>query len=61
MVIASIFSPGSVCALERNTGKLIWQKELAGFGGPAVYLAGDMLFAKSSHILYAMNPGSGEG
>jgi hypothetical protein len=37
MVVASIFSPGAVCALERKTGKLLWRKETLGFGDAAVY------------------------
>lgn len=58
-IIASIFSPGAVCALERNTGKLLWRTKIAGFGGSAVYCVGGKLFAKSSNTLYALDPESG--
>ena len=59
MVVASIFSPGAICALERTTGKLIWRKEVVGLGGDSVYSAGGRLFAKTSHTLYAMDTDSG--
>lgn len=60
IVFASIFSPGAVCAIERETGKLIWRRELSPLAGAAVYLAGDRLFAQSPHTLYALRPESGE-
>jgi outer membrane protein assembly factor BamB len=60
MVVTSIFSPGAVCALERRNGKLLWRKEILGFGGDAVYSADGRLFAKSSHTLYALDADSGE-
>jgi outer membrane protein assembly factor BamB len=60
MVVASIFSPGAVYALERKTGKLLWRTEIAGYGGPSVYCVSGRIFANSSHTLYALNPKSGE-
>ena len=60
MVVASIFSPGAVCALERKTGKILWRTEIAGFAGPSVYCVNGSMFAKSSHSLYALKPDSGE-
>jgi outer membrane protein assembly factor BamB len=60
LVIASVFSPGAVCALERSTGRLVWRREVLGFCGAAVYGFDGKLFAKSSHTLYALNPNSGE-
>jgi outer membrane protein assembly factor BamB len=60
MVYASIFSPGAVCALDRETGKLAWRRELLKLGGASVYFAGGKLFAKTAQSLYAMQPESGE-
>jgi outer membrane protein assembly factor BamB len=59
-VFASIFAPGAVCALQRETGELLWRRELAGLGDAAVYKAGGILFAKTPHTLYAMDPDSGQ-
>jgi outer membrane protein assembly factor BamB len=59
-LFVSIFSPGAVCALERDTGRLIWRRELAKFCGASVYLHDRKLFAKSSHTLYSLQPDSGE-
>jgi outer membrane protein assembly factor BamB len=59
-VYASIFSPGAVCALDRETGKLVWRRELPKLAGASVYLAGGKLFAKTAQSLYAMQPESGE-
>jgi outer membrane protein assembly factor BamB len=60
MVVASIFSPGTVCAFEHKTGKLLWRTEIVGFGGPSVYCVNGRILAKSSHTLYALSPSSGE-
>ena len=59
MVYASVFAPGAVCALERSTGKLLWRKELPKLGSSSVHLAGEILFAKTAHTLYALNPVNG--
>ena len=50
-LFASVFSPGAVCALDRNSGKLLWSRELSGLGGASVYSYHGRLFAKSSHTL----------
>jgi outer membrane protein assembly factor BamB len=60
MVVASIFSPGAVCALERKTGELLWRTEIPRFGGSSVYSVNDRFLAKSSHTLYSLDPVSGE-
>src|SRR5712692_6195715 len=50
----SVFSPGAVCALRRENGKLIWRRELKALAGSSVHLHGGRLLAKSSHALYAL-------
>jgi outer membrane protein assembly factor BamB len=56
----SVFSPGAICALERERGKLEWRRELGKFANAAVYLSAGRLFAKTSNTLFALQPGSGE-
>lgn len=56
----SVFSPGAVCALERDGGKLIWRKELPKFGNASVYLHNEKLFSKTANALFALDPDSGE-
>jgi eukaryotic-like serine/threonine-protein kinase len=59
-VYASIFAPGSVCAVDRVSGKLIWRTSLDGLGGSSVVLADDQLLAKSDRTLYSLSPDTGE-
>jgi PQQ-like domain len=59
MLYVSVFAPGAVCALDRQTGKLCWRKEIPKLAGSAVYLAREKLFAKSAHTLYSLDPRTG--
>lgn len=59
MLYVSVFAPGAVCALDRETGKLRWRKEIPKLGGSAVYLAREKLFAKTAHTLYSLDPRTG--
>jgi outer membrane protein assembly factor BamB len=59
VVYVSVFAPGAVCALDRKTGKLIWRKEIPKLAGSAVHKAGGKLFAKTSQVLYALDPDTG--
>ncbi|MBV8052419.1 MAG: PQQ-like beta-propeller repeat protein, partial [Acidobacteriaceae bacterium] len=59
-VFVSIFSPGSVCALDLGTGRIVWRRELPKFAGASVYFNAGRLFAKCPHTLYALSPDSGE-
>jgi hypothetical protein len=59
-LFVSVFSPGAVCALERDTGRLIWRRELGKFSGASVYFHERNLFANSPHTLYSLHPDSGE-
>jgi outer membrane protein assembly factor BamB len=59
-LFVSVFSPGAVCALERDTGHLIWRRELGKFSGASVYLNSGRLFANSPHTLYSLDRDSGE-
>lgn len=59
MVYVSVFSPGAVCALERQTGKIVWHREIPRFGDSAVHLANGKLFAKTANTLLALEPETG--
>jgi hypothetical protein len=59
-LFVSVLFPGAVCALQRDSGRMIWRRELEKFSGSAVYLHSGRLFANSSHTLYALRPDSGE-
>jgi hypothetical protein len=57
-VYASIFAPGSICALDRESGKLLWRRDVGKFANASVYLHNGRLFAKSSNTLFALHPDS---
>ena len=59
MLFVSIFSPGAVCALDRQNGHVIWRKEITNFAGSSVSVRDGTLLAKSSHTLYALDRDSG--
>jgi outer membrane protein assembly factor BamB len=60
MVYVSVFSPGAIYALDRQTGKLVWHREIPKFAGSAVHLADGKLFAKTANTLLALKPETGE-
>ncbi len=57
---ASVFSEGAVCALDRESGALLWRKEISKLGGSAVYLVNEILFAKTAQTLFALDPQAGK-
>lgn len=59
-VIASIFSPGTICAVSKQDGRLLWRIELDSYGGAACVPHDRNLYATSCRSLYAINPSSGE-
>ena len=59
VVIASIFSPGFVYAVDRMTGRQRWRVRTDGLAGSTVTFAGGTLVAKTSHTLYALDPTTG--
>jgi hypothetical protein len=60
MAYVSVFSPGAVCALERQTGEIVWHREIPKFGDSAVHLAQGQLFAKTANTLFALEPETGK-
>jgi outer membrane protein assembly factor BamB len=58
-VVASIFSPGIICAVDRKTGRQRWRIRTDGLAGSTVTFANGTLYAKTSHTIYALNASSG--
>ncbi len=59
-VYVSLFAPGTICALERDRGKLIWRRALGRYANTSVYLQDGRLFANTSTTLFVLQPDSGE-
>src|SRR5437870_13351511 len=58
-LFVSIFWPGAVLCLDRDSGGLIWRRRLVPFGGSHVFHAGALLYAKTPHTLYCLEPDTG--
>lgn len=55
----SIFSPGAVLCLDRESGSVIWRRRLVPFGGSHVLHTNSLLYAKTPHTLYCLEPDTG--
>jgi outer membrane protein assembly factor BamB len=60
MVIASVFSPGSIHAVDRATGEGRWMLSTDGLASSSVTYAEGTLYGMSSYTLYAIDPLSGQ-
>ncbi|MEE9128946.1 MAG: PQQ-binding-like beta-propeller repeat protein [Phycisphaerales bacterium] len=60
IVIASVFSPGEIVAVARETGGELWNLHLQELGSSHVSFADGVLYAKTSRTLYALKLDSGE-
>ncbi len=60
IVIASVFSPGEIVAVARETGGELWNLHLQELGSSHVSFADGVLYAKTDRTLYALKPDSGE-
>jgi outer membrane protein assembly factor BamB len=58
-LFVSVFAPGAIVCLSRDTGVMLWRRELPPLGADSAYFAAGKLFAKTSHTLYALEPESG--
>lgn len=59
LVVASIFSPRKIVALDRQTGEEKWSFDLPDLGSSHVSFIDGVLYAKTSRTLYALDPQSG--
>jgi outer membrane protein assembly factor BamB len=60
LVFVSVFAPGAICALDRNTGILAWRREFHKYAGAAVHVANGTLFAQTPTSLHALKPATGQ-
>jgi hypothetical protein len=58
-LFVSVFSPGAVVCLDRDSGRIIWRRRPFPFGDSSVLHADPLLYAKTPHTLYALDPGTG--
>jgi outer membrane protein assembly factor BamB len=58
-VIASLFSPGGLAAVDRNTGHLAWRIQTPPFGHSSVLVEGEVVFAATTTTLQAIDSRSG--
>jgi outer membrane protein assembly factor BamB len=59
LVVASIWSPGAVVAVERQTGRPVWRRPFPPLAHDAVYFADGVVYAHNLHRLHAIEPSSG--
>ncbi|MFZ0908961.1 MAG: PQQ-binding-like beta-propeller repeat protein [Candidatus Acidiferrales bacterium] len=60
LVFVSVFAPGAIRALDRNTGMLVWRRELHKYASAAVHVANGTLFAQTPTSLHALKPATGQ-
>jgi hypothetical protein len=60
LVFVSVFAPGSISALDRDTGTVVWRREFHKYAGAAVLAANGTLFAQTPTGLYALEPETGQ-
>jgi outer membrane protein assembly factor BamB len=58
-VFASLLAPGAVCAVSRESGEILWMRNLNSFASSSVFVHGRILYATSVQTLYALDPKSG--
>jgi len=59
LVFASLWAPGAVCAVSRESGELLWMRDLDSYASSSVFVHGGVLYATSVRTLYALDPKSG--
>ena len=60
LVVASVFAPGKIVALDRQTGDEKWSIDLPDLGSSHVSFVDGVLYAKTFRTLYALDPLSGK-
>jgi outer membrane protein assembly factor BamB len=58
-VVASVFSPGTICSVDRESGQPRWSYKVDGYAGAQVVHADGRIFAKSSKTLYCLDNADG--
>ena len=60
IVVASVFTPGEIVAVARETGGELWNLHLQELGSSHVSFADGVLYAQTLRTLYALRPDTGE-
>lgn len=60
LVVASVFAPGAIYAVDRKTGRLRWRVPTGDLAAASVTHADETLYGKTSHTLLALDPPTGE-
>ena len=59
LLVASVFAPGTVYAVDKDSGRPQWAHKMDAYGDSCVIHAGDRIYAKSSRTLYCLDAASG--
>jgi hypothetical protein len=59
IVVASIFSPGAIYAVDRETGRRRWRVTTGGLAASNVTYADETLYGMTSQTLFALDPATG--
>src|SRR5438309_10153055 len=58
-VVASVFSPGAICSVDKESGRLQWVHRLDGYGGSCLSHARGGSYAKPRPTVYGLDAASG--
>ncbi len=59
LVVACVFSPGQIVALERNTGKLRWRVPLPYYGNSSALEVDGVIYGGAAKVLLAIDAATG--
>jgi outer membrane protein assembly factor BamB len=59
LLVASIWSPGAIVALDRETGRSVWRRPMLPLAHDTVCHADRVLYTHALHTLHALEAGSG--
>ena len=59
LVVASVFAPGAIYAVDRETGERRWRVPTGDLASASVTYADKTLYGSTSHTLWALDPATG--
>src|SRR2546427_5346552 len=59
-VVASVFSPGAICSVDKESGRLQWVHRLDGYGGACFFPPRGRVFAEKKPSLFFLSVGAGQ-
>ena len=60
LLVASLWSPGAVVAVDRATGRQVWRHPFVPLAHDSIQFAEGMLYTHDLRALYGLEPGSGK-